>query len=123
MKKLILIFSFAAGFSLLGTAASAQTGILHGLTTPRPNSSGGTTYDCPPDPNRICTTNTLNPDGTHTVLIYNYDRNGKLTGTTTFSTKAGHETDPDPEDGYNNSVIMPWGEWWMKFVSQESTDH
>ncbi|HET8574198.1 MAG TPA: hypothetical protein VFL76_10035 [Edaphocola sp.] len=34
MKKLILIFSFAAGFSLLGTAASAQTGILHGLTTP-----------------------------------------------------------------------------------------
>lgn len=104
MKKVILSCGLLTVFGILSNEASAQTGTLHGTTEQHTNSSGGTTSSCPSSPN-ICTTNTKNPNGTNTIVIFQYDKNGNLTGTQTIITKMG--ADPhveDPAGGYIHSA-------------------
>lgn len=113
MKKIILAVSCIAGISL---ASNAQTGTLHGFTKQSGNKSGGTTTTCPTDPTKICTTNTKNPNGTHTIAIYKYDQNGNLTGVQTVVTQTADQWHiPNPQLGYIHDVqIADFGMVWAK---------
>lgn len=116
MKKIILASCFCLGALLMQNNAHAQSAVLYGWTTTVGNSSGGTTTTCPPDQNKICTTNTLNPNGTHTITVHHYDQEGNATGTTSFVTKSDKENNriPDERHGYIHSAQTNQGTYWMK---------
>lgn len=101
---------------IAGCTMAAQAGVVKGLTKPRPNNTGGTTYDCDGNPNKICNTSTLNSNGTIIVIVYNYDRDGNLTGTTKFYTNADPGS-PDKEDGFVDEIPTTYGTVYGKPVA------
>lgn len=88
MKKIILACGLMAALLAASDSLHAQTAILRGTTREKANASGGISRSCDPSPN-ICTSNTRNADGTHTVVVYQYDSQGNLTGTVVLKTRSG----------------------------------
>lgn len=114
MKKVVF-----ALICVVGLTSLAQAGDLKGWTKSRKNSTGGTTYECQPDPNKICTSSQRNPNGTLTVLIRNYDAAGNMTGVTTvvFPNIDSHE--PNVEAGLIFEVpTLEYGILWGKAIDQ-----
>lgn len=105
MKKILIASGIIAGLAFVSNNVHAQTGTIYGTTSRVPNGSiGGMTTSCPKS-TKICTENTLNPDGTHTVRIHLYDRMGRATDIITLHTKSGPAASkPDIEAGYVNDV-------------------
>jgi len=115
MKKVILS-NLIAAFVCPGICSYAQTGVTHGYseTVTYPNGSRTT---CDSNPDAICTTNTSNPNGTFTVVVYHYDKAHNLTGTSHFVTKSSDEAhEPDPDGGYVNAIQTTQGMLYGKLT-------
>lgn len=111
MKKAFLAMACIAGFAM-----AAEAGVVKGLTKPRRNPAGGTTYDCDGNPNKICNTSTLNSNGTIIVIVYHYDAEGNLTGTTKYYTNSDPGV-PDTEGGFINEIPTDYGTVYGKPVA------
>lgn len=114
MKKILFACGILATGFAFSNSASAQTGVLTGLTRQQTNGSGGTTTTCPPS-SVVCTTNTKNPNGTHTITIFKYDSNGNQIGTETLITRSGADAyQQDIPNGYIHDVQTTDGVLWGK---------
>lgn len=88
MKKILVACGIITALAFVSNSAHAQVGVKKGTTKETKNSSGGVSRSCDPSEN-ICTTNTQNSDGTRTVVVYQYDSSGNLTGTVILHTRSG----------------------------------
>lgn len=115
MKKILFACGILAAGLAFSNSVSAQTGIKYGETRQTKNGSGGTTTTCPPS-SLICTTNTINPNGTHTIVIYKYN-NGSLVGTESFITRSDEDAhQPDVPNGYIHDIETTDGILWGKIA-------
>lgn len=90
---------------------------MKGTTSPRPNSTGGTTYDCPPS-QQTCNATTINKDGTRSTVVFLYDKSGNLSGTKIF--KANSSEPQTPENGYINVIQTIYGYQVMQEVTTDT---
>lgn len=113
MKKIIFLFS---AFAFLGVCnnVNAGDGVMKGTTSPRINSTGRTTYDCPTS-EQVCNVTTINKDGTRSTVTFLYDKEGHLIGTKIFG--QSYEEPQTPENGYNNYIQTIYGIQIMKEIT------